>query len=115
MGWDGIPKTKSTQGHIAQHVNSIYGERALKICMGAPNEFYVAVQDGDSVRAVVFLTNEEDGYLYIKGMGEDEGPFYYNCPSEILNLLTEPKFSMDCLNYNALTFRMNCWKKIANA
>lgn len=54
------------------------------------------------VYALVCLCKVERGEFFYKDMSEDMEPFYYDCPTAILNLLTEP------INDHARKWRETC-------
>lgn len=66
--------------------------------------YYAAVKDGvtESVFAVVFLTQVDNGEFFYKDMDETMQPCYYKCPKGILKLLTPTD------NEYANTWRKTC-------
>ena len=72
---------------------------AVRITDKATGESYVA--------ADVLLSNfSKDGYLMVKHMTENMGPYQYDCPAYILNKLTPTE------NEYALEWREKCRKKL---
>jgi hypothetical protein len=55
--------------------------------------YYLAVTEKGSERvyAVVAIVERKNGNLTYKFIGEDEGPFYYDCPDSVFSLLTTPR------------------------
>lgn len=62
----------------------------------------IKVKETGEVFGVVSLTRKDGDYLMFKDMSEDVGPFYYDCPKSVLNLLTPTQ------NEEALKWREKC-------
>ena len=85
--------------------------RVLKSCMKG-NIYYAAVEnltrDKKTVFAVIIVTSADNKNYYnfaYKPMDESYGPLYYDCPSSILDLLTNTDSEY------ALEWREKCRKK----
>jgi hypothetical protein len=98
MGWDYGPKPAS----VKDYMNSLYTWetenkkcRVLKSAIVSMREYYAAVEvvekktGSREVVAAVALLNISRNELGKKTMDETCGPYSYNCPESILNLLTE--------------------------
>ncbi len=73
-------------------------------------EFYAAVEYADECRRVVFalvvlFEHTKEGIAY-KDMDENMGPYYYNCPAEVLEQLTPTD------NENANEWRAKCLDRL---
>lgn len=58
--------------------------------------------------AVVVLLDRKREEIGYKLMDETVHPYFYDCPEEILNMLTDPP-----PNYGALQWRHKCWLNVA--
>ncbi len=122
MGWTYTYKPKGvpvTEFLIDRGVLWWTGETAryavLDSALIRMRELYVAIERVDDrtgerkVFAGVILIDfkPKDEYNFgWKDMGEDEGPYYYDCPEKILKLLTPTD------NEHAKGWREACWKKV---
>ncbi|WP_285905118.1 hypothetical protein [Pseudodesulfovibrio pelocollis] len=82
---------------------------------GKKGVYYIAVSNdknpGEVFAVLVLYEWTQDGrlnFLY-KVMDETVGPFYYDCPSRILNLLTDTEYP------EAITWRKQCRMKSGQA
>jgi hypothetical protein len=57
--------------------------------------------------AVVKIVCNNSREIGFKTMGEDEHPYYYNCPKKILKMLSETD------NKYAKEWREECWKRFS--
>ena len=95
MGWDGtaVNSKISTKDYLNfeysrydgwEVVASGQGERR-----GGNSVWYHAIKKSDGrVFAIITLTNRKNGWVYKKSMGEDEGPYSFDCPAKVFNALT---------------------------
>ena len=69
--------------------------------------YYAVVRDEkrDAVFCVVATTRMSNGYFMVKMMGDDENPYYYDCPKSYIALCTEP------YNEHAKIWREKCLEK----
>lgn len=114
MGWTGISmnETIMKNGIIDRKttLDEIMGDDNFPILYSAMKNttYYAAIKDikKNIVFGMVILTaiNNDNGYktFCYKEMDETMGPFYYDCPLKILNLLTETS------NEEALNWREKC-------
>ena len=121
MGWTSShrPSTQSVKGYLIAEIDET-GEKAtfkvLDIAIVKRNTAYLAVKrtcidTGKSeVFAMVILIRNSRGHfnITIKEMSEDMGPFYYDCPARILDLLTPTE------NAEAVMWRERCRANLAN-
>ena len=103
MGWTYMEKPMNIKKWLEDSLtweNETYSHKCLKSYIKL-KEGYAAVESinkitGDrEVWAIVYLfnyTRSKDGFNFgYKDMDESMGPYYYNCPASILDLLTEAK------------------------
>lgn len=86
MGWSCINRMPA-EGPAA-FLNGIltYGANSVVRSVMVGSELYAAVRTGEGeVRGVVVLT---EGAFAWKILGEEEGPYYWQCPVEVLGLLS---------------------------
>ena len=107
-------KKEGVLGWDSPHVQ----QRVLDTAFVNLSEFYAAVESVNlqtqekQVFALVILVrmfNSTSSYNYNicwKEMDEDMGPYYYNCPKRILDLLTPTS------NQNALEWRRKCRERL---
>lgn len=100
MGWDGRYTNESAKAVCdgdATGDNENVSYRVLSSAVVNFREYYAAIEvvyKATGLREVhcgMTLVERRDGMLYTKDMGEDMGPYYFNCPPRILDLLTEAK------------------------
>jgi hypothetical protein len=119
MGWTTLHKTESTKEWFENNLtweDEKYSNRPLKTAVYAfKREAYAAVERINKetgkreVWAAVFLLGYYPKSYYnfgYKDMCESMGPYSYNCPERILNLLT-PTDSEDANEWREL-----CWERI---
>ena len=90
-------------------VGSTYYGAIRKLTEVANGETIKLPEDKQYVFGIVVLTsvNKDDYYNFsYKDMSEDMGPYYFDCPEGILNLLTETD------NEHALKWRESCRNKL---
>lgn len=117
MGWDYGPKP----ANVKDYMDSLYNweseskkYRVLKSAIVSMHEYYAAVEIVEKgtgkreVVAIVALLHIDSKELGKKTMDETCGPYSYNCPESILNLLTETNSEW------AQEWRAKCRKQIAN-
>lgn len=68
--------------------------------------YYAAVKHGNDIFGTVAKTYLREGELIFDLKGEDEGPYYTDCPASILRILTPAD------NDYAKEWRHNCWETI---
>lgn len=68
--------------------------------------YYAAVKHGNDIFGSIAKTYRDQGELVFKLQGEDEGPYYTDCPVTILRLLTPTNSEY------ANEWRDNCWERI---
>jgi hypothetical protein len=88
MGWTTVNKSLRTDAEILNFLTQELYQPvvAAKMVRGV---MYAAVRDRtESVFAVVILTERKGTALSYKVMGEDECPYYFDCPREVFNALT---------------------------
>lgn len=121
MGWTSShrPSTQSVKGYLIAEIDET-GKKAtfkvLDIAIVKRNTAYLAVKrtsldTGESkVFAMVILIRYGRGHfnLTTKEMSEDMGPFYYDCPARILDLLTPTEKT------EAVMWRERCRANLAN-
>ena len=101
MGWDvtqvgkNISTKKFLEWDIKQEIGSNYELLALgegKNFHGT-KPFYAAFKSNNNnsgnVFAVVYLTKRRNGSVAVKSITEGAGPFYFDCPAKVFNVLTE--------------------------
>jgi hypothetical protein len=99
MGWDvtRVGKNISTKKFLEHDILSTIGANYELLALGeGKNEhgqkpFYAAFKNRASgkVFAVVYLTKRRNGSIAVKDVGESAGPYYFDCPAKVFNLLTE--------------------------
>jgi len=99
MGWDvtQVGKNISTKKFLEHDIQSTIGANYELLALGeGKNEFgqkpfYAAFKNRASgkVFAVVYLTKRRNGSIAVKDVSEGAGPFYFDCPAKVFNLLTE--------------------------
>ncbi len=114
MGWDYGPRPPDIEQWIKDRLtwgNQDRRTRCLEVKI-QDKQVYAAVESKHlgtgrcEVWAAVALIDPRGDELGIKEMDETMVPFYYNCPENILNLLTPTDDS------GANKWRQQCWKKI---
>lgn len=111
MGWTGTPgKTYTKKDEREQVVYENLAKGSVEDIAASRRDTYVAAKSPKTgkVQALVFVFSNRKGEGMYKIMGEEEGPFYYNCPQRILNKLTEPapnlvaaEWRQTCRSYNS--------------
>ena len=118
MGWDGSIPTNFKNGRVDKkaELDSRYTwednttKCSVKKSKMVGSEYYAAIEYQNikkgikKIIGIVALTRMSDGYLMVKTMEETVGPYYYNCPVDILDLLTPTE------NEYALKWRRECRK-----
>lgn len=98
MGWDvtQVGSNITTRAFIEYYIRRTYDGvyESVKIFEGknevGQKAFYVALkklEDG-SIFGTVFLTRRKNGQVFVKVIGESEGPCYYEAPESFINVLT---------------------------
>lgn len=105
MGWTAgrLEQPFSARAAIAFDLGQEFADRVLATALQGTT-VYAAVRSPDlaSVFGLVLLTERRDGILYTKPISEDMGPAENDCPTRILDLLTEPS------NEHARKWRRRC-------
>ncbi len=88
------------------------GGKVLDVAVVNRNEAYIAYGRGDRVFAIACILHhrpkDPDGFNFgYKDMDESMGPFLYNCPERILNLLTPTEYE------SARDWREKCRQRLA--
>lgn len=111
MGWWGHKPTHFKNGKVDRKAELIAQAEKWEnftLLKGSliGTTWYAAVRDDRTgeVFGMVTLTSIDDGYFMVKEMDETVGPFYYQCPMNILKLLTPTD------NEQANEWRKNCWQ-----
>lgn len=114
MGWTYLEKQpeQSVREVMEQEFNWEDGtkkQRVLACAVTSPREAYLAIEQVKNGKREVFavvclLDYPRDSYFNFgyKAISEEMGPYYYNCPAKILNLLTPTA------NQTALEWRRRC-------
>ena len=99
MGWDFTHAVHYKNGKVDRKAECdnrfTWGTHKVLRSSMKGTVYYGAVDDGNgNVFAVVALTTGKDRHdpyynFGLKSMSEDMGPYYYDCPKSILDLLTE--------------------------
>jgi hypothetical protein len=99
MGWDvtQVGKNISTKKFLEWDILNSIGANYKLVALGeGKNEygqkpFYAAIKNVDSgkVFAVVYLTKRRNGSIAVKDVSENAGPYYFDCPAKVFNLLTK--------------------------
>lgn len=98
MGWtifNQMPKAGSMQAAVLESISD-FGKREIVASAMVAGNVYAAVRVGDKVVGVVGVI-EGLGY---KLMAEEEGPYYYGAPAEVLAALS-PTDDPWCLKWRA--------------
>ncbi|BCV23258.1 hypothetical protein [Gelria sp. Kuro-4] len=118
MGWDylHLEKGRSIKDFLREeftHSGENYSYKVLDCAIVNLREAYLAVEHVDEtgnreVYAVVCLLNYTDDYYNFgfKSIDETMGPYQYNCPKRILELLTPTE------NKYAQEWRAKCWERL---
>jgi len=117
MGWTYSHKNKgiSVKDFFSEEFNFKRNEKTLKVidCFATISEAYLAMETSTENSREVFAVvcrihyNSKEYFNFgYKDMDETMGPYYYNCPERILNLLT-PTTSQ-----YAIEWRKKCREKI---
>lgn len=100
MGWDGSykPSNVSLKQLIISKINGSgekYSHRVVKICVRPFTAAYAAVErtclatgDKEIYGLVVAIRHEKGGYVATKEMDESMHPYFYECPADILDILS---------------------------
>ena len=115
MGWTSYHATYYKKGAVDRkaEIDNMWNNdsskrfKVLKSSM-VGSTYYGAIDNGEEVFAVVFLTstNSKDYFNFsYKDMEESMCPYQFDCPIGILNLLTETD------NEWAIKWRENCYEK----
>jgi hypothetical protein len=116
MGWDYGPKPASVKNYMDSLYTWVSESKRYKVLKSAivfMHEYYAAVEVVKKetlereVVAVIALLHIDQYELGKKTMDETCGPYSYNCPESILDLLTETKSEY------AQNWRINCREQIA--
>lgn len=85
MGMDCIKTKKKRSEAVADYLKG----DGIEVLEVAPvgNVYYAAYRKDGVTSAVVVLTGRSKGYLNLKPIREQEGPFYHDCPASILDRL----------------------------
>jgi len=117
MGWTFLHRAKGlrTEDIFRQD----FGEGVLRFRLVGRSEAYMAYRTGKGpVIGLVCLTQYRSrdrcnfGY---KDMDESMGPYYYNCPKEILEMLSplEEVYALGSTRYeSAKNWRDKCWENL---
>ncbi len=99
MGWDvtQVGRNISTKKFLEHEIRREIGSNYELLALGqgknqhGTKPFYAAFKRNCSgkVFAVVYQTKRRNGSIAVKPVGEGEGPFYFDCPAKVFNLLTE--------------------------
>jgi len=118
MGWTSLNKTAgmSVKDFFCKEFNSVSSEASLEVidCSATLSEAYLAIEviragKPREVFAMVCLIHYNPKSYHnfsYKDMEETAGPYYYNCPERILNLLTPTT------NQYAMEWRRECRETI---
>jgi hypothetical protein len=103
MGWNTEPNF-----NIKDYVKQFNYKEMEVVSYKRNKEIYVAIRNKETndVTAIVCLITKHKNETLSKVMHECTGPYYYNCPKEILNLLTPTN------NNNSLDWRETCLNNI---
>lgn len=115
MGSISIPMPISGRRFLIEEETSAT-HRVLK-CRMIGNTAYMAVRitivgEEPIVTGVVYLTSRKEGRLTFKAMDESALPYYYKCPTTVLEMLTDVDDLplTDIGKNNARKWREECWK-----
>jgi len=111
MGWTGgqLEGPFTSRAAIAFELGEEFERRVIATARYG-TVIYAAVlpgRAGEEVFGLVLLAERQDGILYTKAIGEDEGPAEDDCPARILDLLGEPS------NEYAREWRQRCRARLA--
>lgn len=99
-------KLSDRKRFLDEYINNGDGDlQVLKSTMRS-TVYYAAVKHGNDIFGTVAKTYLDQGELIFDLKGEDEGPYYTDCPASILKILTP----ID--NQYANEWRDNCWETI---
>lgn len=92
MGSYSIPNAPRDNKGIDKFLCDDYTFRENKVVDSyiGRGEWYGVIDNGKDRFVLVVLFWHEGGELWVKPMGETEGPFYYNCPMRLIEQLTPP-------------------------
>jgi hypothetical protein len=109
MGWTGIPDFKGDPKD--EVLNELKGQDLETMILESANrgkEYYAAlkIKSKNEIIGVVILTEFKHGELLIKVMDESMGPYYFNCPKNVLQVLTPTKHE------SAKEWRSKCYARL---
>ena len=109
MGWTSyyVGAEKDRQKLMIKELENYGDVKVLKSAMRGRVFYgaYTSTNHPEQVRGIVCLTSLRDGDFAYKDMDESTGPYYYDCPKNILDLLTPTE------NKWALAWREKCRQK----
>lgn len=98
MGWDvsNISRSISTKNWLKFDIERSISERYELVALGegknnhGTKPFYASFRNKENgkVFAVVYMTKRRNGFISVKDVGEDAGPFYFDCPKKVFETLT---------------------------
>ena len=102
MGWDGIDGVYSRSKWLKENLK---GLRIIKkkIVRGT---YYLAIKTDYNIYGAVVAFEKGDDCILGKFMSERIHPYYYDCPKEILDILSPTEDKL------ALAWRENCRKGV---
>lgn len=107
MGWTYVPKKygQTIKDFFSEQFDSESGK--VIACYSKLNVAYIAYETKQKeVIAIVCLLHRKNGYFGYKDMDETMGPFSYDAPAKLLNILTPTT------NEWALQWRMKCQENL---
>ena len=109
MGWTSYYRddNESDAEHIQRQVLGSRNEIVESATVGTTFYAAVRVKETGETFGLVVLQERADGEYAYKAMGEDEGPYYFDCPVRVLDALTPTD------NETANGWREACRKRAA--
>lgn len=94
MGWTYNTRPQSKAAYVDELLREYTSPSTLLKHSLRGSRLWVLIRRGDRAPEIgLLLLHSMGGYWGHKGMGEADGPFYYDCPLSFLNAAPEP----DCL------------------
>ncbi len=90
MGWDGSDAWKKKSDVVAEQLRPGRWDDLVVIAHKSTRSGLWMVMENPStgLRGVFFdLIEKQGGRYYVKSMAESEGPYYYDCPQEFLDMV----------------------------
>ncbi len=109
MGWTGIDagwKNNASSRQVCLEKATWFGDKVVRAAWRGNHWYYAVREDHGAVSGgVVLAERRKEGFRiwwYFKDLGENDAPYFYQCPKTILDCLSETK------NECALEWRAAC-------